>query len=316
MPARAIRRHAAPLLALTLAACAYDSPLEPTPAPVDLASYDLLYEQPLGLGLNGLRLVVRRSDNGQVSDLFGQTITGASPSVSADGQRVVFVGLPAGNDDYDYQDLWTVTRGGTPRRLPLAFGPEGSPTLSPNGQRIAFVRFGDDNVSRLFVADIDGRNERGISLPTPPGVIQHVAAPAWSPDGARLLFSAGEPGRLHLFVLNADGTGLRQLTNASVSDIDGAWSPDGQSVAFVRAASPAQNQLMIQHLPTGAERRFDYPWRNRFPSWSPDGSRLAFVSNMTDNQDLELYTVRPDGSELVRLTDDDVRQQSPRWIRR
>lgn len=67
---------------------------------------------------------------------------------------------------------------------------------------------------------------------------------------------------------------------------------------------------------TGAERTFAFGFRNRFPAWSPDGQRLAFVSNMEDNLDLELYTMRADGDGLVRHSFDDLRQQSPRWVRR
>lgn len=312
-------RRIAPVLALSaatsLTACAYDSPAAPEPGPTLEASHDLLFEQAVPGNINESQLKVRDDRTGVVRDLFGQTISGAQPTVSADGQRVVYAAIRS-LDDYDFQDLFLVTRTSAPRRIALATGPEFSPALSPNGQRLAFIKMTEEGNTQLYVADIDGRNETAVSLALAPGLRYGYSTPAWSPDGSRLLFSAGEPGSLHLHVVNANGSGLRQLTDTSVSDIDGAWAPDGQTIAYVRTVSPSQSQIMIRHLSTGAERAFNFPWRNRQPAWSPDGQRIAFASNMTDNQDLEIYTVRPDGSGLTRLTDDMLRQQSPRWIAR
>lgn len=298
---------------LWLAACAYDGITEPAPDPT--AAYDLLFETTTPM-LNDHTLMVQRLDTGARSNLFGLAISGGMPSVSANGQRVVYVGLGTGQQEYDFQDLFVVTRGGLPQRIVLSPGSEYAPSISPDGQRIAYIKIDDNGVSRLYVADIDGRRETPVTFAIAPGLIQSYASPAWSPDGSKLLFSAGQPGLLHLWIANADASNPRQITNAEVSDIDGAWSPDGTALVFVRTLGVASNQLMIRHLTTGAERSFNYAGRNRFPSWSPDGQRIAFVSNMTDLADLELFTVRPDGASLTRLTDDDVRQQAPRWIRR
>jgi Tol biopolymer transport system component len=63
---------------------------------------------------------------------------------------------------------------------------------------------------------------------------------AWSPDGQQIIFDAGsdfEVTRRHdhkLYVINADGSGLRQITSGDVNDIDPAWSPDGQWISFHR----------------------------------------------------------------------------------
>jgi TolB protein len=275
-----------------------------------------MYETAPSSNLQQLRLEVRRLDDGRVLPLFGQEIVGATPSASANGQRVVYVG-PRPDDDYDWQDLWVIDRGGPARRIELgATGPEFAPTLSPDGSKIAFIRMDDAMHTALFIANTDGTNQREVRFAAGPVTLAAFASPAWSPDGAKVLFSSGTPGNLHLYLVRADGTHLEQVTDASVSDLDGAWSPDGRSIAFVRTPSPALSQLMVIDLATGAERSFGYAWRNRYPAWSPDGQRLAFVSNMADNLDLELYTVRVDGSQLTRLTDDDVRQQRPQWLRR
>lgn len=311
------RSKAYPLFALAaLVACGEDHPTAVTPPPPAPAVYDLAYESAHADNPVLLRLVVRAFDTGLEQPLFGQEIMGATPTVSRDGSRVVFVG-PRPEDDYDWQDLWTVQRTGLPQRIELgAVGPEFAPTLSPDGTRIAFVRLDDNMVSHLFVADVTGQHQREISFALPPSVIQAVSAPDWSPDGTTLLFSAGQPGALHLWSVRADGTHLVQYTEAPVSDLEGVWSPDGKQIAFVRTPNPAQAQLMVLDLATGVERSFGYAWRNRYPAWSPDGTRLAFVSNMSDNADLEVYTVKADGTELTRLTNDAVRQQRPQWLRR
>lgn len=299
-----------------LAACGEDAPTEvtvPPPAPV---TYDLMYESARTDNPVILRLVVRSLEGGVEQPLFGQEIAGSVPSVSADGQRVAYVASRP-NDDYDWQDLWTIRRDGVPQRIELgSAGPEMAPSISPDGTRVAFVRLDENLTSHLFVADISGQNQREITFPVPPSVIQAVSSPSWSPDGSSLLFSAGQPGMLHLWKVRANGTLLAQLTDAAVSDLDGAWSPDGKQIAFVRTPSPAFSQIMLLDLNTGVERSFGFAWRNRYPAFSPDGAKLAFVSNMADNADLEVYTVGVDGLGLSRLTFDEVRQQRPQWIRR
>lgn len=320
MASRTYRRTAFAFVAVCFTACGSDNPTavipDPDPLPGNSARYDLVYEETLANNLNGVRLRVRSLDGGGDSALFGVDITGASPSVNADGRVVVFVGAGSDPDGYDYQDLWRIVRGGAPQRIPLQLGTEFSPSVSPDGQRIAYIRLGEDGHTHLYLADITGQNERELSFAVAPGLQQGFSGPSWSPDGTKLLFSAGEPGAQHLWMVGADGRRLSQLTEASVSDIDGAWSPDGKQVAFVRSASPASGRLMVLNLDTGVERDFGYAWRNRYPSWSPDGTRIAFASNMHDNADLELFTVRPDGTGLTQLTDDNLRQQAPRWLRR
>src|SRR5687767_6652343 len=60
-----------------------------------------------------------------------------------------------------------------------------------------------------------------------------VYAPAWSPDGKRITFEAKLGERFAVMVMNADGTGLRRLTESTGSDFATAWSPDGRRIAFM-----------------------------------------------------------------------------------
>jgi TolB protein len=127
-------------------------------------------------------------------------------------------------------------------RCPNACPPEqdNEARWSPDGKRIAFLRdaFTSPEQYSVFTIAIDGSDLRRV---TPEGM--EVGNPHWSPDGTRILFqSPKEPvqgGEQNLYVINADGTGLTQLTAHLSSDsnrVQGTfhpcWSPDGKLIVF------------------------------------------------------------------------------------
>src|SRR5207247_8649813 len=115
-----------------------------------------------------------------------------------------------------------------------------------------------------------------------------------STQGSKTAFvsdQAGSGGQI--FLINGDGTGMRQFTNAG-ANIGVAWSPDGSKIAlssyggsgydiFVKDVSGSS----LTQLTTTAGAT------DRFPSWSPDGARIAFVSDRDGHG--EIYGLHADG---------------------
>src|SRR5688500_8492524 len=99
--------------------------------------------------------------------------------------------------------------------------------------------------------------------------------PAWSPDGRRLVYESRRHGRAQLYVMNADGTGERRLTNSVGEDTHPSWSPDGALIVFDSYRDSVFNLYVIRADGTG-ERRFTQspPGARgefaRHPAWSPD----------------------------------------------
>ena len=120
-------------------------------------------------------------------------------------------------------------------------------------------------------------------------------SPAWSPDGSQLAFARA--GRL--YVIRADGTGLRPIAPRINRARQPAWSPDGRSIAFVRGRTiyvmrSAGDQVRQIFVRDGA-----FVTR---PSWSPDGSWIAFgLSGEGDGGSIMI--VRPTGGDARYVTD-------------
>jgi hypothetical protein len=110
---------------------------------------------------------------------------------------------------------------------------------------------------------------------------EEIGGPAWSPDGRRIVFDAGlvldsaGPCNRHLFVIDADGTNLEQLTGGDTCDQIPVWSSDGEWIAFNR------NQELWLIPPDGSEpgRLFGEPGSFCVGElkWSPNGQQIAFV---------------------------------------
>jgi Tol biopolymer transport system component len=147
----------------------------------------------------------------------------------------------------------------------------------------------------------------------------------WSPDGSRLAYIQQEPGpRYAVVVADADGSHPVRIvqeagTGAAGPDlVDVSWSPDGSMIAYsgrVVVRGVARRTILIVNADgSGRPVAFDGLWTS--VSWSPDGERLlvvGFPQKGTHEGQFDLYTIRPDGSDPVQLTDDQAGEHEASW---
>jgi TolB protein len=102
---------------------------------------------------------------------------------------------------------------------------ESDPDWSPDGERIAFVRY-----DRILTMHPDASGRRGV---TPEGMTGFD--PAWSPDGRRIAFVSRieASAQYDLFTIRPDGTGLRRITATSRDELQPTWFPKGPRLAYV-----------------------------------------------------------------------------------
>lgn len=132
-------------------------------------------------------------------------------------------------------------------------------------------------------------------LSGPPGQVNEE--PAWSPDGSQIAFSSNRRGNYDIYVMNSDGSQLRQLTSdpfaslyfipGNAGDYTPAWSPDGKKLAFVSgrndsASSFVDTDIYIMNSDGKNVVRWQGSLENsadNYPEWSPDGSCIVYSSS-------------------------------------
>ena len=182
----------------------------------------------------------------------------------------------------------------------------GQASVAPAGDRLVYAASnydGDVRSGRLIVASTDGSNRR--ALYDGPAA-DDLAAPAWSPRGDVILFSLGgffqrAPIRTaRLMTIGVDGSGLAALTPEVGNAGMPSWSPDGRQIVY-RIVDGATRGLRILDIATKTTRVLDTGSNyDTFPSWSPRGDWIAFTSRR--DGDYEIYRIKPDGTQLERLT--------------
>ncbi|MBD0337665.1 MAG: PD40 domain-containing protein [Thermoleophilia bacterium] len=175
-------------------------------------------------------------------------------------------------------------------RLPVLAG-----AAVPTPAELAFERGRE-----IYVARSDGTGLRNLTRSP-----AHEYAPAWSPDGAQLMFVGYRHGNAELYAMRADGTGLRRLTRHRAEELTPSWSPDGRRIAFTSDRSGAFDIYVANADGSGVLRvtRLGRPNQGSFgPAWSPAGDRIVFSSAGPTPENPELYSIRPDGTGLRRLT--------------
>lgn len=159
-----------------------------------------------------------------------------------------------------------------------------------------------------------------------------AAFPNWSPDGRKIVFMSDRatpgnptpPGFLEgpdfeIFVMNADGSHLTQVTFNELDDEDPAWSPDGKRIAFVRDFNPVRGELDLDILTMKSDGSAERNLTNtpgvqeHQPAWSPNGRKIAFSRAPDADSDNDLYKMSPDGSNVRQLTSDAHDNEFPDW---
>jgi Tol biopolymer transport system component len=144
--------------------------------------------------------------------------------------------------------------------------------------------------------------------------------PASSNHNGKIAFTGvdSREGRLEIFVVKADGTGVRRLATKPTQDGDPAWSSDGKRLAF-QAVSPQSSNIdfpsdiyIMNADGSGIKRLTKVPTEARTPSWSPDGTKLAYIQfkkkARLGTRTGDIYTIRADGTDPRQLTDEGVDQ--------
>lgn len=134
-------------------------------------------------------------------------------------------------------------------------------------------------------------------------------------DEFQIVFSApGVDASADIWIVNTDGTGLRNLTSHPVREASPQVSPNGKLITFLRRANWGYDLFRMGIDGSGVRRlteRFSI-WEGEF-AWSPDGRELTFSARSEKTGNTEIFVVRRDGRNRRRLTDLPSTKFQPRW---
>lgn len=270
------------------------------------------------------RIFIVGADGTGARELFPDGVEHQSrPVWSPDGSRLLYfeggslyLADPSGGQP---QSVDTGCHPPSPE-TPLSCQVDTQVAFSRDGKHIVFVRNSTDadgywGLAAIATMDLDDGRVAVLSATSPIGGFR----PGWSPDGAHILFSREgsrddggslEPIPDAIFIIDADGQNLRQVSPPTLGAIDAEWSPDGDRIVFV-SRNPEDPDSILSYAfgdlytmrPDGSDvQRLTEDGLATVPSWTADG-RILFTrgSRDADSDETGWWTMDADGSDAELL---------------
>lgn len=281
-------------------------------------------------GRNG-EIYLMNSDGKRVRQLTRHPQYDGVPAWSPNGQKITFVSFRDKDRFGESQGEIYVMNPDDANPINLTQSPERndrSSSWSPDGKQIvfranAFLNGDVRNSSDIWVMDADGGNPRNLTNDQAIDL-----SPDWSPDGMQIAFHSDRNKdwefedpleNLDIYVMNADGTDLINLTNHSAREGKPDWSPDGLRIAFTSNRDGNREVYVMNADGTNPINLTNHPAADGGAAWSPDGLRIAFSTNRDGNwekkpnDNWEVYVMNADGTNPINLTNHPKWDSSPAW---
>jgi len=245
---------------------------------------------------------------------------------SPDGASLIFQAVPKGKKFYQIYAM-PIT-GGKPKMVSTGQGACTCGYFNPNGTQIIFASSHKDprlkdpkanipdppGYSRSGskyrwdfnpYMDIYKANLDGSSLTPLTSTYGYDAEGAYSKDGSQIAFSSNRDGSMNIYIMNADGSHVRRLTDTKDCYNGGPFlSPDGKRIIF-RADRQKRDYLQIYVMDADGSNEIqltDDDNVNWAPFWHPDGKTIVFTTSKHGHRNYEVYLMRLKDRRLHRVT--------------
>jgi Tol biopolymer transport system component len=180
------------------------------------------------------------------------------------------------------------------------------PSKTGDAGKIVYAAEREGAPTQLVTINPDGSAKKQITHAGGDGAVN----PDWSPSGSKIVYEGDSPENAGIIVINADGSGARNLTPTG-NQGQPSFSPDGKRIVFERDPAPGDNGVWIMNVDgSGLKRLTQNPFAepdkdcgcDTDPNFAPDGRAISFVRIKDADTKAALFSILPDGTRVRRLT--------------